>query len=592
MNRQIALRSARKWPLLSRVFSDQGLTKKAYLNALAAGLDYATRLGVGFFVKPLIVAGLGSELNGAWRVLGSMVGYVSAAGGRPTQTLKWTIASLQASDDHEEKRRNVGSAVMVALMFCPLLAAVGGTVAWFAPTLLGTSAETATGVRLAAMLLVMNLMFTSLAHIPQSVLQGQNLGYKRMGLSALLVILGAGFTLTALYFETGLIGLAAANCANTVLSAFLFLKIVRSYVPWFGFAKPVAGDIRKFFDLSCWFLIWRLVMRVMMTSDMVLLGMLSTLSFVTTYELTKYTAETLVSLAAILVSGITPGLGGIIGRGDLSKAIRLRGEVMILTWLLIACIGTTILCWNRVFVSLWVGSEHYAGSLATLMIVVMMLQFVLIRNDSNIIDLSLDLKQKVLVGGLSTAVSVGLAAALVGPMELGISGLCLGFVAGRLLLSIGYPWIVGKHLGLALRKQFTAAIRPLIATGVLFTGAMALENYWSAPGSIRGTLAVAMSAPLVVLLIVQLARDAKHQVPVKQTGVLAFVAGLLFALGLSRDALVDPHTWPGLVLSVAMTAPVVFALAAILGLSQQQRSVVWQRVVKVASAGPRKQETR
>ena len=44
----------------SGLFSDKGLTKKAYLNALTVMLDYAASLIVGFLVTPLMVAGLGN----------------------------------------------------------------------------------------------------------------------------------------------------------------------------------------------------------------------------------------------------------------------------------------------------------------------------------------------------------------------------------------------------------------------------------------------------------------------------------------------------------------------------------------------------
>ena len=138
---------------LSKWLSDESLTRRASLNALTVALDYAARLLVGFIISPLLVAGLGDYLYGAWRVLGRLTGYVSAASGRPTQALKWAIASQQASPDTEEKRRSVGSAVVVWLLFLPLLVVLGGLLAWFAPSLLDAPAAFSQSVRLAAGLL-------------------------------------------------------------------------------------------------------------------------------------------------------------------------------------------------------------------------------------------------------------------------------------------------------------------------------------------------------------------------------------------------------------------------------------------------------
>src|SRR5687767_14018780 len=87
------------------------LTRKAYLNGVATGLDYAARVFVGFAVNPLLVAGLGEYLFGAWQVLSRSIGWVSATSGRTPQALSWTIANRQESNDYEEKRRQVGSAL-------------------------------------------------------------------------------------------------------------------------------------------------------------------------------------------------------------------------------------------------------------------------------------------------------------------------------------------------------------------------------------------------------------------------------------------------------------------------------------------------
>ncbi len=126
------------WAITKRL-SANSLSKKASLNAIAAGLDFVAQLVVGLVLQPLLVGGLGSELYGAWKVLGRLTGYVSAAGGRPTQALKWTIANHQSSSDFEEKRRRVAMAIVVWLIYLPLLALVGGLAAWFVPIVFNIS---------------------------------------------------------------------------------------------------------------------------------------------------------------------------------------------------------------------------------------------------------------------------------------------------------------------------------------------------------------------------------------------------------------------------------------------------------------------
>ena len=189
------------------------LTKKASLNAFSAALDYGARLVVGFVINPLLVSGLGDYGYGVWQILGRLIGYITPASGRPTQALKWTIANQQASTDYEEKRCQVGSAIAVWLMFLPLLVFSGGLLAWFAPLWLKAPKEFYPNIRLAVVLLVANLIAIGILDLPRSVLTGENLGYKRMGLSAVLVIMGGGFTILALNFNTGLVTVDCQFCA-------------------------------------------------------------------------------------------------------------------------------------------------------------------------------------------------------------------------------------------------------------------------------------------------------------------------------------------------------------------------------------------
>jgi O-antigen/teichoic acid export membrane protein len=459
----------------SCLFSEASLTKKASLNALASALDYGARLVVGFLITPLLVAGLGDFYYGTWQVLLRLVGSISPASGRSTQALKWVLASQQVSVDYAQKRRYVGSALAVWALFLPILAVLGGILTWIVPCLIKAPVGFYWLIRLAAGILVLHLVIDSLVSVPQAVLEGENLGYKRMGQSAILVFFGGGFTWLALYLNTGIIGVAAATLATTVLTGFFFLHVVRTYAPWFGASKPESKEKRHILGLSWWFLAWNLIMNLMIASDVALLGMLNTVESVTNYSLTKYAPETLITIVAIIVFGISPGLGSIIGTGNLKKAAEVRREIMSLTWLILTALGSTVLLWNRTFIGLWVGEGHYAGSFPQLLIVLLIFQFILIRNDGNIIDLTLRLQHKVIMGAVSVMLSLINAALLVGFFRFGIVGLCLGLIIGRSILSVGYPILVGRLLKISLSSQLRGILRPMLVTIAFFSLATILD---------------------------------------------------------------------------------------------------------------------
>jgi len=493
--------------LLSRLFSDDNLTKKASLNAIASALDYGSRLIVGFLIQPIMVSGLGDYYYGVWQILLRLIGYITPAGGRPAQALKMTLANQQKTATEDEKRCFVGSALIVWAIFLPIMAISGGVLTWFVPLWIKSPVEYYWIIRLTSSVLVINLILSNIATIPESALEGENLGYKRMGLSAFLVFLGGGLTWLAVWLKTGILGIGVVTVIITIVTGIFFLWVMHDYAPWFGVAKPSFKSVIKFIGLSWWFLAWNMIMSLMTASDVVILGVLLSVQTVTDYSLSKYAPETLISIVAIMAFGIAPGLGGIIGTGNYEKASKVRGEIMAFTWLIVSVLGTMVLLWNRSFINLWVGSQHFIGSVPDLLIVIVVMQFILIRNDGNVIDLSLQLKQKVIMGAISVGLSLSIAVLLIQWLKLGVIGICIGLIVGRLILSAGYPILVGRLLRIPFLSQVRSIIRPACVTALFFLSATYIDSLFLANGkpAIGGWFILAFYVTITLLGTVILA---------------------------------------------------------------------------------------
>lgn len=489
--------------IFSGLLSDKGLTKKASLNALTVALEYGASLIVGFLVTPLMVAGLGNYLFGMWQILNRLIGYINPVSGRPGFALKATLANQQASTDFDQKRRYVGSTMLIWLLFLPPLIGIGGVVSWFVPYWVHAPSAFVWIVRAVAGLLVLNVIVSSLSSVPQVTLQGENLGYKRMGVSVILVLAGGGFTWLAIYLKTGIVGVAAAVVASTLTTGLFYLWVVKSQIPWFGVARPRIADTRQMLGLSWWFMGWNLTTTLLLASDVVVLGLLDSVESVTSYSLTKYVPETLIGVIVIIVFGIMPGLGSIIGTGDYERAIRLRDEINSFIWLTATTLGASILIWNRVFIGLWVGADQYSGSIPNLLVVVAAMQLALIRSDGTIIDLTLRMSQKVLLGLLSVTISITAASIMVGIFKLSVVGLCLGIMGGRLIISIGYPMLISRFLGVSISSQLNRMFRPVFVTLLLFSTAVGLDKFVSVTAGTRitGWLVFVLSAGVTGILM-------------------------------------------------------------------------------------------
>ncbi len=335
----------RQMKSLAGLFSDKSLTKKASLNALASGLDYIAALVVGLLTTPLMVSGLGDYFYGVWQVMNRMFSYLSTMGGT-TSPLEWTLAKDQVSSDYDQKRSFVGSAIIIWGLFLPLIGIGGAIIAWFAPTWLDTPPQFVWVVRTVAGLFIVSQSIISIAFLPAAILRGQNQGYRRLGLSVILALFNGVLIWLVLNLKTGIIGVSVVSIIYLILYGVFYIVICKKFIPWFGVRKPSFILIKNFIKLSGWFFASDIVSNITFASDVVVLGLLSSVESVTSYTLTKYVPETVISLIAIVVLGIIPGLGGIIGTGDMKRASQIRGEVFSLTWLVVTVMGACILLWN------------------------------------------------------------------------------------------------------------------------------------------------------------------------------------------------------------------------------------------------------
>jgi hypothetical protein len=170
------------------------LTKRASLTTVAYGLEYGAKTIVGLIITPILVSHLGQMLYGVYEVLMRLASYLTPISGRPAEALRLLVSSRQRSNDTAAQRRGVGGALVVWLLFLPLAVLGGAALTWFAPTLTGVDPAYTSVVRLACALMVAAVLLGGPLAIPESVLYGMNLGYKRMELQASLSLIGGVLT--------------------------------------------------------------------------------------------------------------------------------------------------------------------------------------------------------------------------------------------------------------------------------------------------------------------------------------------------------------------------------------------------------------
>lgn len=452
--------------------SGPNLTQKTFLNAAASLLKYGSSIVVGLVLTPLLLSLLGQSLFGTWKICQRLLTYMSATDGRASQALKWTIANRRSTTDVAQKQREIGCAVVIWLRFLPFVVLAGSLLSWFSPFFIrGLPAEHVLLTRLTCGVLVVNLFLFPLKSIPESVMVGMNLGYKTTWINVFGTVLGGILMAVAAWIGWGPVGLAAALFLASLVRAGMIFFIARRSLPWLAFQKPERSEIRVFFSFSIWILSWTLVNKFLLSSDIIILGLVSSASQVASYVITYYVIQTSIHLSAILVSAGMPGLGDIVGKGEFKKAAEVRSEIMSISWLFAVSIGSVVLLCNRSFISLWVGPGQFVGFWENLLMVLLMTQLIFIRNDAFIVDVTLNVKAKVLWGAFSTTLSLLLAFLFANYLLPKVAGVLLGLLTGRLILSVLYPILVGKTLRAGEQGVFkltTSHVRAVGVMGILY----------------------------------------------------------------------------------------------------------------------------
>jgi hypothetical protein len=231
--------------------------------------------------------------------------------------------------------------------------------------------------------------------------------------------------------------------------------------------------------MSLWFAAGDLIAKIGLASDVLILGAVVAPAAVTTYVLTSYAPRIAVSLHALAADAAIPGLGGMLGSRQLSRAAQARRELMMLTWLFSTVAGGTILLWNHALLSLWVGAENYAGPWVGLLVVGLALQTAFIRVDAYVIDAALRPRPRVIVGAAAALMTVALGILLT--RAFGLPGLCVGVLLGRSIQTVAYPLLARASIEGAAAAAPAGAGRLAGVTALVFALAALLGPEVSAP---------------------------------------------------------------------------------------------------------------
>lgn len=430
------------------------LAQKATANGALSVIEFSIRSLIALLITPMLVSGLGPALFGVWKVIERMMSYMLVADGRVTQGLQSLLAWNQARHDDDLNRQAVRNAIAIWLSFLPIGLMLGAAFIYFAPSVVHEMPGHSTEIRRTFAILVLMILLSGFSSIPIACLVGANKAYVKFIPAVVSYLVAAVLMWVSLKIGLGIVGLAGAQLAGSFVLAALVTWAANRSLAWYGMMKPSWEGSLRFLRFNSWYVAWTLINKVILSSDVVLLGYLLSMSAVSAYVITGFSAQLFATVAALLISACVPGFGAVIGDKQYERAATMKYELSEYSWFFVTVMSSIFLACNQHFVRLWVGETMYAGRVAEVLILILTVQIVFVRSYAFIIDVTLDVRSKVYIGGGSAILSVVLAVHWI--PEYGVAGLCASFIMGRLPMSIAFPLIVHKKL-----QQPNCSVAPL-----------------------------------------------------------------------------------------------------------------------------------
>lgn len=421
------------------------MEKDTRRNILTYYFNFLVVAIVGFIVNPLLLGGLGPVLFGVWKSLQRYLDFATVADGRASQALKWIVAHRSKLTD-DERRRDIGGAVVIWFRWLPAAVLVAVAIAIGAPLLVkGIPVEARSVSQIAAAVLAANTVLAGLLALPDSVLNGTNQGYRSMLINTIVFTISNILMVVAAYAGLSLWSLAVIVLVMAVLNAACTLLVARRCVPWWGINRPTAADIRRMQGYTAWTLGWVVVDKLLLACELIIISIMLGAVYVTKYTFTSYVMQFVISIALVTASGFMPALGSQLGASQHSDAATRAKSVRHLVIAVAALGGSAVLAFNQLFVSVWAGASQFLGPALNALLVLSGLQVALIRMDGQILDVTLRIAPKVTLGFVSCVGGI-LAGCLAYSLAGNLSIALIAVIAVRMISSIGFPVLVARSI--------------------------------------------------------------------------------------------------------------------------------------------------
>lgn len=440
--------------------------QKIKLNVFVNYVYFFIYAASNFILNPLLVKYIGTHDFGIWKSSIRLFEFATFADGRSSQALKWVIARNNSTncDTDNVKNKAIGSSVFIWFSFLPFCISTVLILTYFLPYFIsGLGIDEFENIRMLGLFLGVNILIIPLLEIPDAILVGTNNSYRSKSMQILWLLIS---NITTLYVVTrgyGLFEMALVLITCALFNAISVFVVAKCSIDWLALSKPTKKEVKIFFSFSGGVMVWAIVEKLLLSSELLLVVSLSGTDNVTKYIFTSFMAQFGLSVVLIIGSAVMPYLGTLMSQNKNIEASAVLSAYRDIILAIITIIGSGILIFNMSFVALWASPEFYIGSFFNLLVVLCFIQVSYIRSNAQIHDLSLKINRRVLHGVIFITSSLLLAIGAFIFSNQVLESILIGLLVGRLGLNI----VLSKTVREMTKVKSAGVYKPLMSFIIL-----------------------------------------------------------------------------------------------------------------------------
>lgn len=438
-----------------------------FYNTISNFVDQLTRQVLAFFLNPIIINGLGTNIYGIWRMISQTTNYSNVVDMQTSQTLLWSISKNRNVKSENYLRQEVSNAFFVTTLLIPLFLIVGAIILYYIPVLTKVESDYIFIVRVATLILITTFLFNKYFTLFDSLLKGMNLAYKRLGLKAVVSVLNALLIILVLKLNYGIIGIACVELITVIILILLLINILKKNISFFKIEKPNIYGCKRYFKQTISFFLFSIIKTISNNSDLIIIGYFISPAMVTIYVTTRYLTVASKTLTNSYIQASKPTFSNYIGQKNFIKASKVRMQVFDMIWITLIPLSFSLIVLNHSFVNIWISEKLYAGRLENLLIVIYFVLSVLLYNEEGYIKSSLKLKDITIFTGLLNLIFILLSIFLV--KIYGLKGFLIAQIGLNLFLLITYQRILRKIFGKIFIFNLSKILRFFLSLIILFS---------------------------------------------------------------------------------------------------------------------------